>query len=78
MAIEQWRPNLRAAPTMPMGPYRRGDQPKYPDYAASNERVQAKWMQMGKVLGELLAKTNEEKAQSAVDGLNSVLSLIHI
>ena len=32
MAIEQWRPNLRAAPTMPMGPYRRGDQPKYPDY----------------------------------------------
>ena len=72
MAIEQWRPNLRAAPTMPMGPYRRGDQPKYPDYAASNERVQAKWMQMGKVLGELLAKTNEEKAQSAVDGLNSV------
>jgi len=73
--VEQWRPNIKSAPDMPMGPFRQGVVDKPADWAGVNEAVQKSWSDNAPAIGRMAKMIEAEKdikANITHDYLNNV------
>ena len=74
MAIEQWKPNIKAPKAAPMGNYRKGVTQEYGDYAAMNKDLQANIKEAGVNLATYLGnQSRKEKAKLQPHMLENVV-----
>ena len=64
MAIEQWKPNIKAPKAAPMGPYRKGVTQQYGDYAAMNEQLQDNIAEAGKSMASYLGSMQRKEKEA--------------
>lgn len=74
MAIETWKPNIKAPKAAPMGNYRKGVTQEYGDYAAMNRELQANIKEAGVNLATYLGnQSRKEKAKLQPHMLENVV-----